>query len=202
MNSLFQGFLIGFTIASIIGPISILCVKQTLNYGFKAGYVSTLGATTIEGFYGSVAAFGISQISNFLIENQFILKVIGGSFLLYIGLKSAVLRLSIESKIDLKKQKLWKKYLTIVSLTLPNPMTIMSFLAVFTSINFVNDTFNPYFTVIGLVFGSTMAYLLLISVVTVLKKKSGENFLKIVNEISSIIIILFAAFTLYSALKI
>lgn len=200
MNSIFQGFLIGFTISSIIGPISILCVKRTISEGFKAGFVSTLGATTVEGFYASVAVFGISQISGFLIDNQFFLKIIGGSFLLYIGLHSAISKIPEKSEISLKKKNLFKKYLTTVSLTLPNPMTIMSFLAVFTSINF--DQFNPSFVVVGQIIGSICAYLLLISVTTFLKKKAGESFLKIVNEISSVIIVLFALFTLYLALKI
>ncbi|MEO1742922.1 MAG: LysE family transporter, partial [Cyanobacteria bacterium J06629_9] len=80
-----RGLILGVSIAAPVGPIGLLCIRRTLAYGRWAGLLSGLGAATADGCYGTVAAFGLTFISQFL-ENQSIwLRVIGGLFLCYLG---------------------------------------------------------------------------------------------------------------------
>ena len=63
-----RGLLIGLSIAATVGPMSVLCIQRTLNKGQLYGLVSGLGIATADGVYGSIAAFGLTLITNFLIH--------------------------------------------------------------------------------------------------------------------------------------
>ena len=82
-----RGLLIGLSIAAAVGPISILCIQRTLERGRLYGLVSGLGAATADAFYGSIAAFGLTIISTFFISQHLWIRLLGGIFLLYLGIK-------------------------------------------------------------------------------------------------------------------
>src|SRR4030066_1694169 len=84
----YRGLVIGFSIAAPVGPIGVLCIKRTLSSGRVIGLLSGMGAATADALYGCIAAFGLTFISNFLIREQFILRLIGGAFLCYLGVKT------------------------------------------------------------------------------------------------------------------
>src|SRR5438270_13832895 len=83
-----RGLLIGLSIAATVGPMSVLCIQRTLNKGQLYGFVSGLGIATADGVYGSIAAFGLTIITNFLIHEQIWIRLVGGLFLMYLGVTS------------------------------------------------------------------------------------------------------------------
>ena len=85
---LIKGVIIGFSIAAPVGPIGVLCIRRTLAEGRLSGFLSGLGAATADATYGMIAAFGLTTISNFLIGQQIWLRLIGGLFLCYLGIKT------------------------------------------------------------------------------------------------------------------
>src|SRR5512140_55242 len=83
-----RGLLIGFSIAAPVGPIGVLCIRRTLASGRLAGLLSGLGAATADAFYGLLSAGGLTVISSFLIGHQTWLRLAGGVFLGYLGVKT------------------------------------------------------------------------------------------------------------------
>ncbi len=67
ISFIFQGIIIGFSVAAPVGPIGILCINRTLENGFVNGFISGMGAATTDLLYGIIAALGISILSSFLI---------------------------------------------------------------------------------------------------------------------------------------
>jgi hypothetical protein len=57
----FRGFILGFTIAAAVGPISLLVIRRTLAEGRVVGLTSGLGVATADGTYGAIAAFGLGR---------------------------------------------------------------------------------------------------------------------------------------------
>ncbi len=84
----FRGLVIGFSIAAPVGPIGVLCIRRTLANGKISGLVSGLGAATADALYGCVAGFGLTFISSLLIDQQMWLRLFGGLFLCYLGVKT------------------------------------------------------------------------------------------------------------------
>ena len=84
---LIKGLLVGFSIAAPVGPIGVLVIRRTLTEGRLSGLFTGLGAAVADGTYGFIAGFGLTSISDFLIAQQFWMKLFGGLFLLYLGIK-------------------------------------------------------------------------------------------------------------------
>ncbi len=199
---LLKGLLLGFLIAAPIGPIGVLCIQRTLNKGRFSGFVSGLGAATADAFYGAVAAFGLSIISNFLIEQQLILRLVGGAFLLYFGVKSFYSKTK-EFNINMNTNtKLASDYLSTVFLTMTNPMTIISFIAVFTGTGFLTGSLrSASLLVVGVFLGSALWWLTLSLGVGWIKSKINNFSLNTLNKVSGIVIIIFALLILFEIFK-
>ena len=85
---LIRGIIIGFSIAAPVGPIGVLCIRRTLSEGRTAGLASGMGAAAADTVYGIVAGFGLTFISNFMVDQQTWLRLGGGIFLCYLGIKT------------------------------------------------------------------------------------------------------------------
>src|SRR6266704_4309259 len=88
LNFMLKGLAIGFSIAAPVGPIGVLCIRRTLAEGRLCGFTSGLGAATADAVYGCVAGFGLTAVSNLMVSQQTWLRLIGGLFLCYLGVKS------------------------------------------------------------------------------------------------------------------
>lgn len=89
---LVQRVVIGFSIAAPVGPIGVLCVQRSLAEGQRAGFVSGLGAATADAVYGLLAGLGLAVVTNLLVGAQLWLRLGGGAFLLYLGLRTLTAR--------------------------------------------------------------------------------------------------------------
>ena len=125
-----RGFILGLAIAAPVGPIGVLCIRRTLAQGRLFGFVSGLGAATADALYGCVAAFGLTAISALLVRQQDLLRLLGGLFLCYLGVRTLLARPTDQSAAA-EGQGLGGAYFSTLLLTLTNPITILSFVAVF-----------------------------------------------------------------------
>ena len=88
ISFLLRGIVIGFSIAAPVGPIGVLCIRRTLAEGRLFGFASGLGAATADAIYGCIAGFGLTFISSLLIGQQMWIRLIGGLFLCYLGVRT------------------------------------------------------------------------------------------------------------------
>ena len=148
-----------------MGPIGVLCIRRTLAEGRTTGLISGLGAATADAIYGCIAGFGLAFISDFLVSQQVWLQMIGGLFLCYLGLKTLLAKPSEKAAL-VKGKGLFSAYASTFFLTLTNPMTILSFIAIFAGLGLAG-TQNNYGTagvlVLGVFIGSGLWWFLLSS---------------------------------------
>lgn len=196
-----KGLIIGFSIAAPVGPIGILCIRRTLTQGKIAGLISGLGAATADGFYGCIAALGLTFISNLLIEHQIGLRLIGGLFLCYLGWQTFRSSPSDkEAKIDGKT--LWRAYISTLFLTLTNPLTILSFAAIFAGLG-AGTTYAQglaLLLVLSVFSGSALWWCILVTGISLMKHKITPHRLRWINRISGIILSGFGFLALWSIL--
>ena len=131
MTFFFKGLIVGFVIAAPVGPIGILCARRTLTLGRRAGFFSGMGAATADSFYGFIAAFGLTYISDLLIGHQYWLRLAGGALLCIIGVMTLIAEPEQQSAVSKSAGRFAGMYTSTFFLTLTNPMTIFSFAAVF-----------------------------------------------------------------------
>ena len=201
-----RGLLIGLSIAATVGPMSVLCIQRTLNKGQLYGLVSGLGIATADGVYGSIAAFGLTLITNFLIQEQIWIRLIGGLFLIYLGMKTILSRPSEKAvALNIKSNGYLGAYASTFLLTLTNPLTILSFAAIFAGIG-VGSASNNFISATVIVFGvfsgSTLWWIILTSIISLLRKKMDAQWLLWISRISGAIITLFGIGALLSLMSL
>jgi threonine/homoserine/homoserine lactone efflux protein len=204
LTFLLRGLVIGFSIAAPVGPIGVLCIRRTLADGRAAGLVSGLGAASADACYGFVAAFGLTFISNILIDQKNWLHVIGGAFLCYLGVRTFLAQPAAQSQAtSTESHSLVAAYSSTMFLTLTNPMTILSFAAVFAGLGIASasgDYATAAILVGGVFLGSAAWWLLLSGGVSLLRSSIDSRALRWVNRISGSIITAFGVIAIASLL--
>jgi threonine/homoserine/homoserine lactone efflux protein len=125
-----KGLIFGFSIAAPVGPIGILCIRRSLANGWTAGMLTGMGAATADAIYGCVAGFGITGITGFLVGQRAWIQIVGGLFLCGLGVR-IFLSATDKKPVSEAPGSATMGYLSALLLTLTNPMTILSFAAVF-----------------------------------------------------------------------
>ncbi|CAI8720749.1 MULTISPECIES: LysE family translocator [Pseudomonas] len=129
-----KSLLIGLCIAAPVGPIGLLCIQRSLTQGWRAGFATGLGAATADAIYGFIGALGISALITTLVGWKPWLCIFGGAFLAYVGYR-IITSEATSSRSSGEPYKPWRAYSTTLLLTLSNPMTILSFIAIFAAIS-------------------------------------------------------------------
>lgn len=190
-----RALIIGVSIAAPVGPIGVLCIRRTLSDGKLAGFLSGMGAASADMLYGAIAAFGLTIISNLLVENAFWLQIVGGGFLLYLGVKT-FLEKPTEHAAQAKQGGYLSMYLSTFFLTITNPITILSFAAIFAGAMLGEKLNLPFVMVAGVFAGSAFWWLTLSLGVGLMRGHINQNHMAWINRISGAIIILFGIFSL------
>lgn len=157
-----------------------------------------MGAASADMVYGAIAAFGLTAISGLLVENAFWLRVGGGAFLLYLGVKTLLEKPPINRRKP--KRADWAACISPPSfLTISNPMTILSFAAIFAGTMIGETNASPPVMVAGVFAGSATWWLTLSFGVGILRDKLTATHMAWINRISGGIIIVFGIYALTSA---
>ncbi|MEZ4868722.1 MAG: LysE family transporter [Caldilineaceae bacterium] len=193
-----RSLLIGFAIAAPVGPIGLLCIQRTLQRGRTVGLISGLGAATADAFYGMVAGFGITLIANFLLGQQLWLGLVGGLFLCYLGLRTWQTPPATVAA-SLQFGGLWQAYGSTLVLTLTNPMTIFSFMAIFAGMGLATqstDYSGALVVVLGVFCGSAAWWLLLSGGVALVRDRLSASVLGWINRGAGVVLFGFGLFLL------
>ncbi len=194
-----KGFLIGISIAAPVGPIGLLTIRRTLAFGRIAGFASGLGAATADAVFGSIAAFGITAISSVLIGAKFYLGLVGGIFLVYLGWQTFTSK-PAEQAAESRASSLGVIYVSTFALVLTNPISILYFTAIISSVGAAGNLFSASAMVFGVFMGSVMWWFFLSFVASLLKTRINPTNLKLVNQISGFVIAAFGVWALISVL--
>jgi len=187
---LLRGLAIGFSIAAPVGPIGVLCIRRTLAQGRLCGFASGLGAATADAVYGCIAGFGLTAVSDLLIGQQTWLRLIGGLFLCWLGVKNLLAKPAQQAAAP-KQGALMGAYVSTLFLTITNPMTIISFAAIFAAMGLgggTTDYAGAALLVSGVFLGSAAWWLLLSGGVGLFREKLNNDHLRWVNRVSGAII--------------
>lgn len=203
LGLLVQGIILGFSIAAPVGPIGVLCIRRTLQNGFKSGLASGLGAASADAVYGAIAAAGLTLAADFLAEQQIWLGILGGAFLLFLGVRTFR---SPPPEADGQApltNKLGGDYLSTFLLTLSNPITIFSFAAMFGGLSAGTGTgfkTGAFVLVLGVFSGSALWWLGLSVSVNFFRKKFSAGVMQWVNRLAGAVIVVFGLMMLWRAL--
>ena len=194
MTLVLRGIMLGLAIAAPVGPIGLLCIRRTLAHGWRAGFVSGLGAATADTFYGVLAAFGLTALASL----QRPAAVIGGFLVLWMGYTTFN---SLPERAATVRAG--NMYLSTLALTITNPATILTFLSLFAGVSGVTAlaSGDAVALVAGVGLGSALWWLILAGGTAWLGRDISASGMQWMNRISGIIICGFGVAALWSVFK-
>ncbi len=203
MTSLLSGFVLGFTVAASPGPIFLVCLRRTLIRGWLTGVVSGLGVATADGFYGTLAAFGVTEVTAALVSQRRWLTLIGGAALVVLGLRAALARPATrDGEGGAPGPRLAWAYFSTLGLTITNPATILAFAAFFTSLGLglPGRSLSPVVLLVGVLLGSAPWWLVLASGAALLHARVTPAVLKGIGILSGLAILAFGLVAIATSL--
>ena len=197
-----KGLIAGFLIAAPVGPINVMCVRRTIVHGRLVGIVSGLGAAAADTFFGAIAAFGLTFIHDFLMREKFWFGIVGGALLAIIGVRTLFAKAPRQKKDDDETDpaNLLGDFTSTGFLTLTNPVTVLSFLAVFSAFgvqSVEHSLADSWLLLLGVFLGSSLWWLLLTTTVGLLRDRFNHEGLRWANRIAGVLILAFAAVVLW-----
>lgn len=189
LGLLAKSFVLGFIIAVGVGPITLLVVRRTLAEGRVVGLASGFGVATADATYGGIAAFGLSAVSDILVDGRRAFAFVGGIVLLWLAWQALRAKPTTTATVETRRAGLAGAYLSILGLTLANPMTILAFGALFAGANVTGS--NPAestLMTLGVFAASTSWWIILTSVLAVLRTRFTTRWLRVANLVSGIMI--------------
>ncbi len=179
-----------------------MCINRTLTKGRLHGWITGFGAASADACYAAIAGFGLSALAAMLIDQLLWIRLAGGLFLLYLGVK-IFFRRSVSIRAQSTGSGMAGDYASAFVLTLTNPMTVIAFAAIFTGFGLElqgADTRYSVMLVCGIFTGSATWSIFLCTIVSLFRQKITERFMFIVNRIAGIVIFGFGVFILLDTL--
>lgn len=180
-----QSLLIGLSIAAPVGQIGALAIQRTLEGGRAEGLATGLGAALADAVYGAIGAFGATGLINGLLGARLWLGLGGGAFLLFLAWRIAA-RPVADVVVEHPPAGTLVRHLSATFvLTLANPMTILSFMAVFGALAGRAPAASPWVMVGGVLVGSALWWLALSTGVGWLRDRFDAAWRRAVNRLSA-----------------
>lgn len=203
---LFKGMLVGLMVSVPLGPMGVLIIQKTLHKGALAGFIAGMGAASADFFYALVAAFGLGFVINTVQAHELLLQIIGGIFLIVIGLKiyfdNPIRQIRQRRSGRVSKKGLIGDYLSLFFLTVSNPITVVVFMAVFAGMSVFGDSsslLGELLVVIGVLLGGAVWWYVLSMLVNIFRKKFRLRVLATINRVSGMIIAILGALVILAA---
>jgi threonine/homoserine/homoserine lactone efflux protein len=197
-----RGLVIGFTIAAAVGPISLLTIRRTTAHGQVYGLVSGFGVATADANYAGIAAFGLTALTDVLVSGRLVLGLVGGVVIALLGIRTMRAHPGEVAR-DAPRPGLAGAFASIYALTMTNPMTILSFAAVFAGLGLIAGASFVDAAVLTLAVwaGSALWWVVLTSIVGWARERVSTRALLWVNRISGAALVAFGVVAIVAVLR-
>lgn len=183
-----KAFIAGLIICAVIGPIAILFMNKTIEYGIKGALAVGIGAALADGLCGSIAAFSLSTISEFIQREASIIKILGGILLIFLSYKDLSNKIS-PKEVKIKSSGFYRLILEVFILTAISPITIGGFVAIFSTLDTIHNGIDDMLIMtLGVFIGSITWWIILGMIILKMKDRLSGDWLVKIRYISSITI--------------
>ena len=195
----FKSLFLGLAIAAPLGPIGALCINRTLERGFAAGAAGGLGTALADGVYATLAATGFAAFASVLGAIDTPLRLLGGAFMLWLGWQSFAPKVP-GTAARVSSRDLVGTIAATFLLTITNPMTVLSFAALFAGLGLASTATaaDAALVVAGVFFGSMLWWSLLSGGVALARHRLPPAFAQWISRLSGIMLIGFGLWAVSS----
>ena len=185
-----KGILIGLIFGIPVGAVGTMTISRTLDRGVKAGLITGLGSSVADCIYASVGAFGLTFISDFLLQYQTVINLCGGTLVIFMGITTILKKAPQKSeKVSIAATRM---FLSSFAVGITNPAAILTFLFAFSyfDLSAGMNLPNGIFLVMGVLLGTFLWWIALSLLASKFRQKALQN-RRLVNSILGGLLALF-----------
>lgn len=203
MHAIAVGFGLGFFVALQLGPLSLYLIRSTLRSGWEVGLAIAAGIAVIDLAYAALGAAGAAPLLA-IGPLDTILGLLGAAVLVLLGARTLWSAFRIRLGVAAEPVSARRGFLTALSATASNPLTIASWAAIFSAASAAGaaGTFaGAVLLIVGVGIGSLTWDVALATGTAVVGRAAGERLLRVVDLVAGIGLIVFGVLLAYSVLS-
>lgn len=208
IETVIYGIIIGVIISAPLGPVGIMCLRETLYSGRQEGLLVGVGAMVSDVFYCFLAYLGVEYILDLVLNHDTLLRLVGGVVLLIFGAFVFIQAKRRGIKDSAPKRLSRVRGLGIVAqalgITLCNPLILLLILPLYARFQFVQPTLYPALTMwvalLSIAIGCMLWWMILTSVVSVLSNRLGMKGVRYINYTVALLLWALGIFGVISSL--
>lgn len=192
---LLRGILLGLAVAAPVGPIGVLCIQRSMAAGFWAGFSGGIGTALADAVYALLAAAGFAALATVTdgTAGQW-LRWGGAAFMAWLGWRTMVTPVATGAAVAGGADRPWRLFAATFALTMSNPATILSFVALFAGLGLAEDASAAAVgaAVGGVFLGSLLWWAILAGGVSALRQRMNDRWKAWINRFAGAVLIAFA----------
>jgi putative LysE/RhtB family amino acid efflux pump len=197
------GFGLGFFVALQLGPLSLYLIRSTLRNGWKVGLAIASGIAVIDLAYATLGAAGAAPLLA-IGPLDVILGLLGAAVLVVLGARTLRSAFRIRLGEGAEPVSPRRGFLTALSATASNPLTIASWAAIFSAASAAGaagSVPSAALLIAGVGLGSLTWDVTLATGTALVGRAAGERLLRVVDLVAGIGLIAFGVALAYSVLS-
>ena len=203
MHAFTVGFGLGFFVALQLGPLSLYLIRSTLRNGWEVGLAIAVGIAVIDLAYATFGAAGAAPLLT-IGRLDVVLGLLGATVLVLLGARTlrSAFRIRLGDASEAVSPR--RGFLTALSATASNPLTIASWAAIFSAASAAGaaDSIpSAVLLIVGVGLGSLTWDVSLASGTALVGRAAGERLLRVVDLVAGIGLICFGTALAYGVLS-
>jgi putative LysE/RhtB family amino acid efflux pump len=197
------GFGLGFFVALQLGPLSLYLIRSTLRNGWEVGLAIAAGIAAIDLAYAALGAAGAAPLLA-IGPLDVILGLLGAAVLVLLGAKTLWSAFRIRLGDGAEPVSPRRGFLTALSATASNPLTIASWAAIFSAASAAGAADSipgAVLLILGVGIGSLTWDVTLATGTALVGRSAGERLLRVVDLVAGIGLIVFGVLLAHSVLS-
>jgi len=179
-----------------VGPVAMMCIHRTLKENRTHGFITASGAAIADCLYATVAALGLTMISNVLIQQEKWFRLGGGVLLLVFGLTFIIFH-AAEGKEDGPSH--FTSFGKAFLITICNPVTFVAFTALFAAFGFTHvgtRGVHDLFLIGGVLLGSLTWWFGLCTLSSIFRERFKNPDFTLLRRIEGVVLMVFGVLAL------
>ena len=199
MHAFTIGFGLGFVVALQLGPVSLYQIRTTLRNGLAVGLAFAAGIALVDLAYAALGAAGVAPLLT-IGPLETILGLLGAAVLVFLGARTLRSAFRVRLGDAAPPMSPARAFAVAVSMTAANPLTIASWAAIFSAASAAgaaSSLSSAMLLVVGVGLGSATWDVTLAIATALVGRYVGERFLRMVDLVAGIALLLFGAVLAY-----
>lgn len=195
LPALLTGLGLGALVAAQVGPVSLLCIRTTLRYGFAPGLAVGAGAATVDTAYGALGMLGAGALVT-VAPIRVAMGAVGAAVLVVMGVRtlSAAQRVRLGLEVPSEVVTPARALRTALAATASNPLTIASWATAFaaaSTASVIDGWADGVALLCGIAVGSLGWFAVLTAGVTLAGRRLGDRSLRTADTVAGLGLVAF-----------